>query len=561
MFAGIIAARKAASSPVCRRGRRLRGKKGPRTWRNLGCEHLEDRCLLSGPDVAVTRLEWNILRDYAPEYGWRGVDVFYNVTGAELPAAAEAAFYWAKGPVREDAMGGPISVQLLETAQGTHQLNDPALWGRPPAAATHLLVVADPTAAVAESDETNNVLALRIHTPAEILAGALRLDRPDDYTVRAEFRPGGGRYTMSEAEVVFGVHHFNWINQVCLPQAMEIRQVEGDGYKILDGRPLLEPATTVSDLGQLVLYSPLGQPATEPFAGGRVDGRPLYWNEPDSWYAPLVHFDVRRQTDSQRLVFADSPRIPADFFGPGVGDHLEFSTRLVGVGPDASPVALADVPAFAWKSSTVYADRNEGLGAFFISDQESVLPEPIFGSVFDLAWSDGDPPIARDDLAHLDADGQPVVIDVLANDSDPAAGVPAIAAVGAPAFGSAVLDDRGTPDDPRDDRIVYAPDAGFFGVDAFSYLIVRRGGEPGLATATVTVNVPAPIFGLGVAGDELSDEYAGQPCGDARNWVELLAARGLNFGPSGGYGEPRGSGYEFNWARAGATSRTLLDDG
>jgi len=63
-----------------------------------------------------------------------------------------------------------------------------------------------------------------------------------------------------------------------------------------------------------------------------------------------------------------------------------------------------------------------------------------------------------------------------------------------------------------------------------------------------------------VAGDELSDEYAGRSLGDARGWVEILAGRGsLRLWDD--VGEPRRSGFEFNWAAVGATSRTLLADG
>jgi hypothetical protein len=71
-----------------------------------------------------------------------------------------------------------------------------------------------------------------------------------------------------------------------------------------------------------------------------------------------------------------------------------------------------------------------------------------------------------------------------------------------------------------------------------------------------------PIAGLGVAGDSLSDEYAYESYSYANNWVESLAEHtGINFGPLGSFGEPRRSGYEFNWARVNATSGSLLSQG
>jgi hypothetical protein len=71
-----------------------------------------------------------------------------------------------------------------------------------------------------------------------------------------------------------------------------------------------------------------------------------------------------------------------------------------------------------------------------------------------------------------------------------------------------------------------------------------------------------PIAGLGIAGDSLSDEYAVESYSYARNWDELLAdEQGINLGPAGNYPEPRRMGYAYNWARAGATSQSLLDAG
>ena len=83
------------------------------------------------------------------------------------------------------------------------------------------------------------------------------------------------------------------------------------------------------------------------------------------------------------------------------------------------------------------------------------------------------------------------------------------------------------------------------------------------------------ITGLGIAGDSLSDEYlhedaTGGGYNYAKNWVELLAQqKGVNVGSQNNAnaqsgdadyrGEPRREGgYAFDWARAGATTQTLL---
>lgn len=79
------------------------------------------------------------------------------------------------------------------------------------------------------------------------------------------------------------------------------------------------------------------------------------------------------------------------------------------------------------------------------------------------------------------------------------------------------------------------------------------------------------ISGLGIAGDSLSDEYLHETYDYADNWVELLEQqRGVNVGPQNntvmGDGDDRGEprregGFEYNWARSGASSTTLLSDG
>src|SRR3954469_22183694 len=82
-------------------------------------------------------------------------------------------------------------------------------------------------------------------------------------------------------------------------------------------------------------------------------------------------------------------------------------------------------------------------------------------------------------------------------------------------------------------------------------------------TSTLLAGNPGAI---GVLGDSYSDEYRFYPPdrATARNWVEILAeARGLDFGPfsAEGRGEPRNRGYEYNWARSGATTDDLIAAG
>ncbi|MGZ9164528.1 MAG: SGNH/GDSL hydrolase family protein [Anaerolineales bacterium] len=86
--------------------------------------------------------------------------------------------------------------------------------------------------------------------------------------------------------------------------------------------------------------------------------------------------------------------------------------------------------------------------------------------------------------------------------------------------------------------------------------------------AIIAINTSSRTAGIGILGDSTSDEYraddvrGGLYAESTLNWVELLAInRGLNFGKWGTWGEPRRTGYEYNWARSGATTSSMISSG
>ena len=79
---------------------------------------------------------------------------------------------------------------------------------------------------------------------------------------------------------------------------------------------------------------------------------------------------------------------------------------------------------------------------------------------------------------------------------------------------------------------------------------------------------PSILTGIGVLGDSFYDEYraddnrGGEYASATFSVVELLARlRGMNFGPWGTWNDVRRTGYEYNWARSGATSSTMIHEG
>lgn len=101
-------------------------------------------------------------------------------------------------------------------------------------------------------------------------------------------------------------------------------------------------------------------------------------------------------------------------------------------------------------------------------------------------------------------------------------------------------------------------------------LVLLAGIQPTVLAAgqEETVTPQLEGAGFGILGDSNSDEYRGSANrgGDYSNttfnWAEQLQlSRGLYFGPWENWGEPRRVGYEYNWARSGATTQDMIDEG
>lgn len=117
---------------------------------------------------------------------------------------------------------------------------------------------------------------------------------------------------------------------------------------------------------------------------------------------------------------------------------------------------------------------------------------------------------AKQMLAHEDVattpDGKAVAIDVLDNDVHPTNAPIHIASVSKAANGTVVIDNNGTAQDLTDDFVRYTPNAGFAGVDTFTY--VASDGRT-TATGKVAVAVGAVVadenFETGARGWSLGD--------------------------------------------------------
>jgi hypothetical protein len=110
-----------------------------------------------------------------------------------------------------------------------------------------------------------------------------------------------------------------------------------------------------------------------------------------------------------------------------------------------------------------------------------ISPTPEANLVCAAAPPPNRPPVAVADAAITSA-GVPVIVAVLANDSDPDGNPISVTAVTSGAGGT--VTNNGT-------SVTYAPAAGFTGPDAFAYTISDGAGGTASAPVTVTVNPPA----------------------------------------------------------------------
>ena len=99
------------------------------------------------------------------------------------------------------------------------------------------------------------------------------------------------------------------------------------------------------------------------------------------------------------------------------------------------------------------------------------------------------------------------------------------------------------------------------------FIAVAIGGMGCLSIALTSGHAPTVIH-LGIMGDSASDEYraddnrGGAYASTTLSWDELLERyRGVNIGRWGTWGGTRRSGYEYNWARSGATAEDVVNTG
>jgi hypothetical protein len=207
------------------------------------------------------------------------------------------------------------------------------------------------------------------------------------------------------------------------------------------------------------------------------DGRENYVSDTDGNNAHRLFDAAGTPLTAEQLL----PGVQTDFFsGPAVA-ALSDSSRYVIVNPEYRDADETDVRAHFFTLSAPIA-----VGA-------------------DTAT------VARD---------QAIDLDVLSNDSQLGGGPLWLALHHPPSFGTVVVLDGGTPNDPADDRLRYAPRAGFVGTESFMYQVTDAIGATALGAVTVQVGM-APANTVPVARDDALVAETAQPL--LVGWRRLLA--------------------------------------
>jgi choice-of-anchor C domain-containing protein len=365
----------------------------------------------SQPDLAATSLTWDTAQG--------GVDFGYSVKDAALTQDTIAALYWASGTT-EDTILEPATAPIpvpktipVDQAQTGH-VAQRDIQSRP-SGAQDLLLVVNPSGPnhVQESDESNdqnNVAPLKVHSPSEVLDGAVVPNVQGGVEMVASFVPGrnspDGPFTLSEAEVVLGVDHFNWVQTMQAPSNMQFQIWQG----VTDFIPKDQPLQGKPKNGVLVstpsrAYDPVPNVGGDRMYVIRADGNRLG----DVQYVPIFYPDADAselykqespplwkvltqaggpESDHEYL-FRDRPSLPADIFLTA-NSFMTFRTRLVGVTSSADWHAFNQPrTGFIWKFNSVHNPTVSLSG--YLEGRPVSAPPILAGGIFDVRYDDGTP--------------------------------------------------------------------------------------------------------------------------------------------------------------------------
>ena len=217
-----------------------------------------------------------------------------------------------------------------------------------------------------------------------------------------------------------------------------------------------------------------------------------YWGV-DSFYYTIS--DGRGGTDTARVTVTitavpDAPVAVDDVVSATEDTPVDIAVLANDRDPDGDTLTMSAVGSAIKGTPTINANgtvrfvpaANAVGDAYFEYTIADGTGRSDSASVYINLAAVNDAPVAANDSATT-AQGVPVTISVLANDTDVEGTVLAVASVSDPPHGTAVANANGT--------ITYTPDVGYSGPDAFGYSATDGSATSNVATVSITVT-PAP---------------------------------------------------------------------
>ncbi len=331
-------------------------------------------------------------------------------------------------------------------------------------------------------------------------------DLPGTYTIRLTVNDGRGGSGTDTVGVVTTQANRPPVANAGPDQSVIVSQIV-----MLDGTASSDPDSNPLTYRWTLLTRPAGSTAA---LSGATTATPQFTaDRAGDFVAQLIVNDGFVDSAADTVVISTSNTRPVANAGPDQTVTQGATVNLDGTG---SSDANGDPLTFFWSLTTTPAGSSATLNGAdtatpsFVADlsglfiAQLVVNDGALDSLPDTTTVTVDAqvnrdPVAANDTASMDEDGAPILIAVLANDSDPDGDPLTITSVGTPANGAAVI---------VGNQVRFTPNADFHGTNTFSYAI--SDGRGGSASAFITVTV-RPINDDPVANDDTASTSAGTP--------------------------------------------------
>ncbi|MBN2295624.1 MAG: tandem-95 repeat protein [Pirellulales bacterium] len=330
-------------------------------------------------DLEVSYFDW-----YTDKSDGGGVDLWYSITGDDLPAPVPISLYWLNGTSSSLAYTTQSQVAQnnnIELHVSAAELENIPFGDNGSNDDLRLKAIFDPANSVPEPNEINNARSLGA-SPADILKDSVEATGKGTPAIEALFTPAQGALTIDQAATICGVDHFNWL-QVLKPPT---------GWTFRVGPTPSDPAA------QPPLYDPIENPALFYYIDvPNVYSQPLLVNIEHDAYLPYLDEQPAEWAQSDGLcggylgdftfTFRDQPQLALGDLSPSpyVYGLLGFETHLVGIDLFSEVVPnplFRELTGFRWTTDRIYDTSSGGIQSIGVLKSIPGFDPPLYsGSI------------------------------------------------------------------------------------------------------------------------------------------------------------------------------------